>query len=443
MVGVPRVGGPTDDLWPLIPFMPTFTRLSRTSLALALGIAVHASSAALAQVGTNYCGPAVPNSSGLSATMSALGSADLSINANRLTLVADDLPTNQFGIFFTGRTQGFVANPGGSVGNLCVSGSIGRFRGPGQILDSGAAGRIELGLDLALTPEGAGFVQVLAGETWNYQAWFRDVAAGGAATSNFSDGLEVQFSASCAGCGPVPGMVSIPAGTFQMGSSAAPGPPYYGYLNQQPVHQVTISHSFWMGAHEVTQAEYQSVMGSTPFHFIGSSRPAEQVNWFQARAYCAALTAQNASSLPAGYEYRLPTEAEWEYACRAGTTTEFHYGAELYCNQARFGYSYHSNSSCGTALGGTLPVGSFSPNAFGLYDMHGNVWEWCLDSPAGYGAGAVTDPFVTGGSSRVIRGGSWFYNSDDCRSAFRGNDDPTNQSSGIGFRVVLAPVLVP
>jgi formylglycine-generating enzyme required for sulfatase activity len=166
------------------------------------------------------------------------------------------------------------------------------------------------------------------------------------------------------------------------------------------------------------------------------------VTWFDARAYCAALTAQNAGSLPAGYEYRLPTEAEWEYACRAGTTTEFHYGAELLCSKARFWFSYHSNANCPNPFG-TVAVGRYVPNAFGLFDMHGNVWEWCLDSFARYSGQAVTDPFVTGGSDRVLRGGSWRDDSGRCRSARRNFFNQGFELSRIGFRFVLAPVLVP
>jgi formylglycine-generating enzyme required for sulfatase activity len=149
-----------------------------------------------------------------------------------------------------------------------------------------------------------------------------------------------------------------------------------------------------------------------------------------------------AGNLPAGYEYRLPTEAEWEYACRAGTTTEFNVGADLFCADARFGYSQHSNSSCGTSS--TIAVGSYSANAFGLYDMHGNVWEWCLDASASYAPGAVTDPFVTGGSGRVLRGGAWGISSNYCRSAVRSNTSQNGSSFYVGFRVVLAlVVLVP
>jgi len=239
---------------------------------------------------------------------------------------------------------------------------------------------------------------------------------------------------------PVPGMVAIPAGTFLMGSNVPNGYPYYN--TSQPVHQVTISSPFWMGQQEVTQAEYQALMGNNPSSFQGTTRPVEFVTWHEARAYCAALTAQQAANLPVGYEYRLPTEAEWEFACRAWTTTEFHYGPDLFCNQARFGYSYHSNSSCNSGSG-TVAVGSSAPNAFGLYDMHGNVREWCLDSFAPYTSAAVTDPFVTGGPFRVSRGGSWDYYSNGCRSANRDYGDPGFTHNYVGFRVVLAPVLVP
>jgi formylglycine-generating enzyme required for sulfatase activity len=240
-----------------------------------------------------------------------------------------------------------------------------------------------------------------------------------------------------------PALVAIPAGTFQQGSNAPDGSPYFGEYDDPSVRQVTISYSFFMGATEVTQAQYQALMGTNPSLYVGPNNPVERVSWDDARAYCAALTTQQAAlgNVPAGYQFRLPTEAEWEYACRAGTTTEFNTGAALLCGDAKFGYSFHSNSSCGSSS--TVPVSSYAPNAWGLYDMHGNVWEWCLDSYAGYTAGPVTDPFVTGGPNRVFRGGFWYGNSYGCRSAIRGSSSPGSTDNGVGFRVVLAPVLVP
>jgi formylglycine-generating enzyme required for sulfatase activity len=366
------------------------------------------------------------------------GSGSAVVQLNNLQLTSSSLPLNAAAYFLCSRAQGFVQNPGGSAGNLCLANPIGRRVG-GVIPNSGATGVVSVAADLTVIPQPSGTVAVQPGETWNFQCWYRD-AVGGVATSNFSDGLAVLFTATQT----VPGMVPIPAGTFLMGSNAASGPPYYGPIG--PVHQVTISCPFWMGQHEVTQAEYQALMGSNPSGFVGATQPVETVSWHQARAYCAALTAQQVGNLPAGYEYRLPTEAEWEYACRAGTTTEFHYGPDLFCNQARFGHSYHSNppAACSNP-NGTAPVGSYAPNAFGLYDIHGNVWEWCLDSYAAYSSASVTNPFVTGGPYRVVRGGSWYNGSDICRSAFRFNGIivPGITNSDLGFRVVLAPVLVP
>lgn len=242
---------------------------------------------------------------------------------------------------------------------------------------------------------------------------------------------------------PISGMASIPAGTFQMGSNAPSGAPYFPGADET-VHTVTISQLFWMGEHEVTQAEYEALMGSNPAFYLGVTRPVERVSWFDAEAYCQALTAQESTlgNVPAGYEYRLPTEAEWEYTCRGGTTTEFNVGAEFFCSDAWFSFSQHSGSSCSNPSG-TLDVGSYAPNAWGLFDMHGNVWEWCLDSFASYSAGPVTDPFVTGGSNRVFRGGGWNVDSSGCRSAVRSNASPGVTNASFGFRVVLAPALVP
>jgi len=251
-------------------------------------------------------------------------------------------------------------------------------------------------------------------------------------------------------------MVPIPAGTFLMGSNAGPPdnvPPYVTQPWERPVHQVTISRPFWIGKYEVTQQEYQALMGTNPSYFKGASwpnsatRPVEQVSWNDAVAFCAALTVQEAAAnrLPSGYQYRLPTEAEWEYCCRAGTTTEFHYGPTLVCGQANFANSYHTNSYCANPGGvQTAVVGGYVPNAWGLFDMHGNVYEWCLDcwdGSANYPSSPVIDPYVTSGSVPTLRGGSWFSTARLCRSAIRDRYHASSQNRFIGFRVVLAPVL--
>ena len=243
------------------------------------------------------------------------------------------------------------------------------------------------------------------------------------------------------------GMVPIQAGTFQMGSPVTPlnVPPYYNQADAQPVHAVTITRPFWVGKHEVTQAQYQAVMGSNPSQFQGSSypnasqRPVEQVSWFDAMSYCAALTATEAAAgrIPAGYQYRLPTEAEWEYVCRAGTTTEWNTGASLTTGQANFN---------NTLVQTTVVVGSYLANSWGLFDTCGNVFEHCLDSwdrSANYPSSAVSDPYVSSGPVRVFRGGGWGSSAVGCRSARRGNNVPDGSDNSIGFRVVLAPVLVP
>lgn len=279
------------------------------------------------------------------------------------------------------------------------------------------------------------------GVAWDLQTI--DLAVGAGVMSLADNELAIVLSG-----GPLPNrnMVAIPAGTFQMGSPITPLgiTPYVNQPQAQPVHSVTISRPFWIGKYEVTQAEYLAVMGSNPSQFLGAQRPVDSVSWISAMAYCQALTAQEqaAGRLPSGYVYRLPTEAEWEYCCRAGTMTEYHYGNTLTCGQAHFAYSYHGGSFCLT--NSTMVVGGFAANAWGLYDMHGNVFEWCLDSWDGieaYPAGPVSDPYVTIGSARVFRGGSWNYLSFNCRSAFRLGSSPGDTRYDVGFRVVCAPVL--
>ena len=229
---------------------------------------------------------------------------------------------------------------------------------------------------------------------------------------------------------PLLNMVAIQEGAFQMGSLA-------GYAWEQPVHAVTITRPFWVGKYEVTQAEYQAVMGSNPSYWQAPQRPVEQVTWSNAMAYCSALTTTEtaAGRIPAGYQYRLPTEAEWEYVCRAGTTTDWNTGTSLLCGQATF-------SGCGP--GQTTPVGSYPANPWGLFDTHGNVWEWCLDAGSTtYSSSPVSDPYGTGGGNRVFRGGNWQVGAGECKSAHRRIDGYPTYTDSIGFRVVLAPALVP
>src|SRR5205085_11701074 len=163
--------------------------------------------------------------------------------------------------------------------------------------------------------------------------------------------------------------VWILAGSFMMGSEN-------GDSDEKPAHRVTISEGFYMGKYEVTQAQWQAVMGNNPSNFKGCDNcPVEQVSWDDAVSFIAKLNAQND-----GYTYRLPTEAEWEYACRAGTTTAFAFGDSLSSEQANFDGDYpYGGAPKGVYRQKTTSVGRFQPNAWGLYDMHGNVWEWCED----------------------------------------------------------------
>ena len=234
---------------------------------------------------------------------------------------------------------------------------------------------------------------------------------------------------------PGPRFVWLPAGQFTMGS---PATEVDRVSNEGPQTRVTLSRGFYLGRYEVTQGEYLSVIGSNPSYFTGdTNRPVEQVNWTEANNYCGQLTARERSAgrLPAGWAYRLPTEAEWEYASRAGSTNRFSYGDDPGYTQLGNHAWYNANSgSASHTVGGKLP------NPWGLYDMSGNVWEWCSDWYGTYPGGNVTDPSGSvSGSGRVFRGGGWYGGADYCRSASRDYCDPAYRLGGLGFRVVLAP----
>ncbi|MDR3228391.1 MAG: formylglycine-generating enzyme family protein [Puniceicoccales bacterium] len=225
-------------------------------------------------------------------------------------------------------------------------------------------------------------------------------------------------------------MLPVAAGSFTMGSpSSEPS---------EAQHRVRITRSYWLGKYEVTQAQWQAVMGSAPSYFEGAQHPVESVTWNDAMEFCAKLTNQEraAGRLPTGYRYTLPTEAQWEYACRAGTTGS--YGGSGNLNEM----GWHAANSGDK----THDVGGKSPNAWGFYDMHGNVWEWCSDwyDSYCYPSGSVSDPTgPNSGSDRVLRGGSWHYDSGCCRSAYRLYFSPSLRNiGGMGFRVALAPASV-
>jgi formylglycine-generating enzyme required for sulfatase activity len=241
---------------------------------------------------------------------------------------------------------------------------------------------------------------------------------------------------------PVPNMVPIRPGTFTMGSPATET----GRDSREgPTTVVTLSRGFWIGKYEVTQAEYISVMGSNiAFISYNTNLPVDFVTWFDATNYCHTLTAKerNAGHLPEGFRYRLPTEVEWEYACRAGTTTPFGIGngTTLASRQANFDGTFpYGGAPSGRYANLTTLGGSYAPNAWGLYDMHGNVWEWCEDWFGAYPGGNVTNPKgAASGTARVLRGGGYTSVGQGCRSAKRDSRPPGYGNTIQGLRIVLA-----
>ncbi|MFQ5853245.1 MAG: formylglycine-generating enzyme family protein [Candidatus Binatia bacterium] len=215
--------------------------------------------------------------------------------------------------------------------------------------------------------------------------------------------------------------VLIPAGEFMMGLTG-----HDADTDEQPVHKVIISRRFYLGKYEVTQRQWTTVMGDNPSRFAGdANRPVEQASWEDVQEFIRRLNAREG-----GTKYRLPTEAEWEYAARAGSTTIYSFGND----QRWLGeYAWYADNSDGQ----THPVGQLKPNNWGLYDLHGNVWEWVQDWYGDYSTGTITDPpGPVSGSAKVVRGGSWAYHARFCRSAYRYGLAPDYRFDSTGFRLL-------
>jgi formylglycine-generating enzyme required for sulfatase activity len=228
-------------------------------------------------------------------------------------------------------------------------------------------------------------------------------------------------------------MVEIPGGKFLMGS---PENEAKRSDNESPQHQVTVP-SFCIGKYQVTQEQYQAIMGTNPAYFKGNKRPVERVSWNNAVTFCQKLSQRTRKN------YRLPSEAEWEYACRAGTTIPFYFGESITPELVNYnGNHVYASAPKGQYREQTTDVGNFPPNAFGLYDMHGNVWEWCQDDWHDHYTNAPEDGIAwinQSGDIKVMRGGSWFNSTGDCRSANRGDIERVYGDDLLGFRLAVSP----
>jgi formylglycine-generating enzyme required for sulfatase activity len=249
-------------------------------------------------------------------------------------------------------------------------------------------------------------------------------------------GVVAWFSAACTDAGsesvakkaapvvvPLTNMVFIKAGTFL-----------------RIKHPVTLTRDYWLGKYEVTQAEYTGLMGKNPSYFADDlQRPVEKLSWFEALGYCVELTKREraAGRLSADFEYRLPSEAEWEYACRAGSTNLFSFG-DTTTEADQYAWTMENSSER------SHPVGQKRPNAWGLHDMHGNVWEWCSDWFAPYPGTALTNPAGPARSEfKVFRGGGWNQAIEFARTRNRFMMSPTNGIHFVGFRLALGQVSPP
>jgi formylglycine-generating enzyme required for sulfatase activity len=228
-------------------------------------------------------------------------------------------------------------------------------------------------------------------------------------------------------------LVRIEAGTFVMGSPASEPM----REEQERLHRVHLTHPFELGRHEVTQEQWRRVMGTAPSVHAGCGRcPVENVSFFEVQKFLRRLDALSPLD-----GFRLPTEAEWEMACRAGTKAPFATGRTLTTGDANVNGRWpYPGSPRGADRGTTTPVGTFAPNGWGLFDMHGNVWEWVSDWHCPYPEGPVSDPAGRCDSGRrVIRGGSWAFGADSARCALRYTHRPRDRGPSLGFRVARSP----
>jgi len=231
--------------------------------------------------------------------------------------------------------------------------------------------------------------------------------------------------------------VWIPPGSFMMGSAKEEKE----RRNDETQHKVTLTRGFYLGVYTVTQEQWQEVMGNNPSFFKGMKNlPVDTVSWYDCQGFIKKLRGKDMDKK----EYRLPTEAEWEYACRAGTTTPFHFGETISTKQANYDGNFaYGNGKKGVGRWKTTPVGSFPANAWGLHDMHGNLWQWCQDRVGDdlnrdeeYPKNDVTDPQGPEKElNRVLRGGSWFSYPEDCRAAFRLRFMPGYRYNHCGVRL--------
>jgi formylglycine-generating enzyme required for sulfatase activity len=235
-------------------------------------------------------------------------------------------------------------------------------------------------------------------------------------------------------------MIWVPAGTFTMGS---PMTEVGRQADRENEHNVSHTQGFYLGKYEVTQAQYEAVMtGNTdglnakPSQWPNNpDRPVEKVSHDDIQKFLIRLNSQQAGNIPEGWAYVLPTEAQWEYACRAGTTTVYSWGDDI--NSSRANYNWDGGSTTGNDFKQTRNVGQYAANSWGFFDMHGNVWEWTADWYAAYSSGSQTDPEGPAtGSSRVLRGGSWYDSGTYLRSAYRNNfHAPSHRANNFGFRI--------